>query len=72
MAMWPVAQPSVPDVYYQALMQFPPEIQMLVIQSRQLEQGNPRAAKRLLVDNPQVVMARKTIAEQLTGGYTGV
>ena len=58
---------NVPDSYYQALQAFPPEVQFMVLHSRELERTDPKAARKLLFDNPQVVIARKQAALALLG-----
>lgn len=58
-----ILQPSTPqDVYRRGLAQLPPDTQAMVLASWQLEQANPKAAKQMLIRNPQVVVARQHLA----------
>ena len=67
----PVEQP-LPDSYYQALTAFPLQVQFLVLESRDLERTNPKAARKWLFQHPEVVAARKQAAQAIMATKGGM
>lgn len=51
------------DRYYETLSKYPVQLQMMVMHSRELERMNPKAAKKFLMEHPDVVMARQQAAK---------